>query len=75
MSFHVHVAEGFPHLNSRTGACMCSSSCCTGTSGCMCGACSGVGHVGCPAARAAHAAGQEPVARRAGRTRRADADE
>lgn len=40
--------EGFPHLNSRTGACMCKSACCFGKSGCACPVCSGRGHVGCP---------------------------
>jgi hypothetical protein len=42
-----HVYDGFPHLSSDTGACMCFNSCCFGDAGCKCGSCSGVGHDGC----------------------------
>jgi hypothetical protein len=43
-----HRDNGFRHLSSITGACLCEDSCCFGSSGCRCGQCSGVGHESCP---------------------------
>lgn len=54
-----HTAAGWPHLSSRTGACICTAACCMGTSGCRCKACSGAGHVGCARAQRRQAAEQE----------------
>lgn len=44
-----HAPEGWPHLSSTTGACMCTNRCCQGSSGCICRECSGFGHVNCEA--------------------------
>lgn len=51
MSFRIHSDALFPHVSSRSGACMCNDACCQGPGGCICKACSGAGHVGCPGAR------------------------
>lgn len=42
-----HVSNGWPHLSSVTGACLCTSRCCLRESGCVCGMCSGKGHINC----------------------------
>lgn len=39
--------DGFPHLSSTTGACMCQCPSCFGDNGCKCASCSGANHLGC----------------------------
>ena len=45
-----HRDNGFRHLSSITGACMCEDPCCFGANGCRCGQCSGFNHSSCPRA-------------------------
>lgn len=42
-----HVNNGWPHLSSVTGACLCKCQRCFGRNGCRCVSCSGHNHVGC----------------------------
>ena len=42
-----HTPNGWPHLSSTTGACLCDAKCCLGPDGCRCRSCSGAGHANC----------------------------
>jgi hypothetical protein len=39
-----HTPNGWPHLSSANGNCLCLGRCCFGVDGCICRSCAGVGH-------------------------------